>query len=85
MDAEVKELLDELLQRAGSILQAGELAGVSSRHVQKWVSGHSSPSPASQRRIRAALDGDNLHLRDTRIEHYAGIVAEGRSPFCCSG
>jgi DNA-binding transcriptional regulator YdaS (Cro superfamily) len=78
---EVDELIAELVRRAGSVVQAADLCGVTSRHVQKWVAGHSRPSPKSIVRIQAALDGDDVNLRKTRIEVYAERAAKKVSLF----
>lgn len=81
MDDDVRELLVELIRRAGSIVQASELIGVSGRRVQSWVSGHSLPSPASVHWMRVALDGDHISHRASRIEGYARRVACGKRLF----
>lgn len=75
MDDDRKAMITALLHRAGSIPRAAGLIGVTVRHVQKWVSGHSSPSRRSRRLIRIALDGDDVQSRECRIEEYARRAA----------
>lgn len=71
----------ELIRQQGSIVAAAQVAGVSERHMQKWVSGHSSPSEHSMILVRVALDGDRLELRNQRIKTYTRRIQNGKSPF----
>lgn len=74
-------VVDALIDRCGSQLQAADMIGVSVRHVQKWCGGSSSPSKRSLLKIRMFLEGDNPRDRERRIRLYEQRAAEGRSVF----
>lgn len=74
-------LVEVLIERCGSQLQAAEMIGVTPRHVQKWCVGKSSPSQLSLKKISMFLEGDNPAARERRIAQYVLRAEEGQDLF----
>jgi len=68
------ELVQEVVDRAGSQVKAAKFAGVGVRDLQKWCAGSSRPSPRNLWRIRVALEGDNAIDREARIARYTDLA-----------
>jgi len=77
------ELLDRLVARLGSVPAAAEIIGIAERNVQRWAQRQSTPRPSSVERMWAALDGDDIFVRNDRIRRYAAR-AERRRPLFVS-
>lgn len=68
---EAQQLLQQLIDKVGSLRAAAEVVGVAERNVQNWAYGYYTPRERNVRSMLIALQGDTLEARERRIIHYS--------------